>query len=169
VIRNPGGGRTITERGIGGLAHLLLLALCCVALPTKADHLIPAGSQMLVASGLADLACTNLIVGGVLDTGTGSYVNVRDVIVAPSGIVQGSGSIHYSGTLSNSGTIQPSVQLVVNPPTNQVCPGPGVAAERIPTLGSAMLLALAMLLLGLATYSLRWQEAPRRHLKKANK
>jgi len=107
-------------------------------------------------------------VGGVLDTGTGSYINVRDVIVPRTGVIQGSGSIHCSGTLSNSGTIQPSVQLVVNPPTNQVCPGPGVA-ERIPTLGNEMLLALAMLLLGLAGQAMRAQVSQRRHSREANK
>ncbi len=139
----------------------MLLALCCAAPPAIADQIIPVGGKTLVFNGLVDLACTDLTVVGVLDTGTGTYVNVRNVTVSPSGVIQGTGSINYSGALTVSGTIQPSVSLVVNPPSNLACPGPGPVAE-IPTLGKSMLVALVMLLLGLAGLAMREQRVLRR-------
>jgi hypothetical protein len=148
--------RATAERGVAEMAWLLL-ALCCVAPMAMAAQIIPAGGKTLVFSGLFDLACTDLTVGGVLDTGTGTYVNVRNVTVGPSGVIQGTGSINYSGTLTTSGTVQPGVKLVVNSPSNLACPGP------VPTLGTSMLLALAMLLLGLAGLAMREQTVLRRH------
>ena len=117
-----------------------------------ADQLVPAGGRTIVVNGLFDLACTDLSVAGVLDTGSGTYVNVRNVTVAPSGVIQGAGAIFYSGTLTIGGTIQPGVSLIVNPASDLACPGPGPArAEVIPTLGNSMIVALAMLLLWLAS------------------
>jgi hypothetical protein len=158
---NPSGMRLTAKRGCAGLAWLLLVLLCFVAPSVLADQIIPAGGKTLVSNGLFDLACTDLTVRGVLDTGTGAYANVRNVTVAPSGVIQGTGSINYSGTLIVSGTIQPGVKLVVNPPTNAACPGPA-AVEGIPTLDSLMLLVLAMLLLGLASSAIREQKVLRR-------
>jgi hypothetical protein len=102
--------RATVDRCVDGWALLLLLALCLVAPASIADQIIPAGGRTVVSNGLFDLACTDLSVGGVLDTGSGMYVNVRNVTVAPSGIIQGGGSIHYSGTLTINGTVQPGVR-----------------------------------------------------------
>jgi hypothetical protein len=157
---NPSGMRLTAKRGYAGLAWLLL-ALWSVGTAVLADQIIPAGGKILVANGLFDLACTDLTVFGVLDTGTGAYANVRNVIVAPSGVIQGTGSINYSGSLIVSGTIQPGVKVVVNPPTNTACPGPATV-EEIPTLDRLMLLVLAMLLLGLASSAMRGQMLLRR-------
>jgi hypothetical protein len=125
-------------------------------------QLIPAGGRAILGSGLFDLSCTDLSVEGVLDTGSGIYVNVRNVTVAPSGAIQGGGAIYYSGTLTVGGTIQPGVSLIVNPPSNLACPGPAgpvgpAGAEVIPTLGNSMIVALAMLLLWLASSATRVQ------------
>jgi hypothetical protein len=102
----------------------------------------------------------------VLDIGTGTYVNVHNVTVSSTGTILGSGAIRFSGTLSVTGTIQPTVQLIVNPPTNAACPGPPPVtpseAKRVPTLGNSMLVALATLLLLLALFALRGQVASRR-------
>jgi len=84
----------------------------------------------------------------VLDTGSGSFANVHDLTVEPSGAILGTGTINYAGRLSISGTVAPGVNLVAVAPTSQLCPD-GVIANviSIPTLGNAMLAALAMLLL----------------------
>jgi len=165
VIRYPTAMRAITASRIGDLQLLLLLALCLVVPAAMANQIIPAGGTAILHNGFYDLACTDLTVGGVLDTGSGTYVNVRNVTVASSGAILGAGAIRYSGALAVSGTIQASVQLIVNPPTNAACPGPPVMAseaKRVPTLVNSMLVALAMLLLLLALSALRGQVAARR-------
>lgn len=149
--------RAAVERCVDGWALLLLLALCLVAPATRADQLIPAGGTTIVSNGLFDLACTNLSVAGVLDTGSGIYVNVRNVTVAPSGVIQGGGSIHYSGTLSIAGTVQPSVSLIVSPSSDPACSGPA-RPEVVPTLANSMIVVLALLLLWLASSATRVQK-----------
>jgi hypothetical protein len=145
---------------------LLLLALCLVAPAAVANQIIPAGGTAILHNGFYNLACTDLTVGGVLDIGTGTYVNVHNVTVASTGAILGSGAIRFSGTLSVTGTIQPSVQMIVNPPTNAACPGPppvtASEAKQVPTLGNSMLVALAMSLLLLALSTLRGRTALRR-------
>ncbi len=106
----------------GDWAPLLLLALCLVAPTTMANQIISVGGRTNLSNGFIDLACTDLTIGGVLDTGTGTYANVHNVTVAQSGAIQGAGSIKYSGTLSVHGTVQGSVKLIVNPPSNAACP-----------------------------------------------
>jgi len=157
-LRDSSGLRASVDRCVDAWPLLLLLALCLVASQaTMADQFVPAGGRTVINSGLLDLACTDLYVAGVIDTGSGVYVNVRNVTVASSGTIQGSGSIHYSGALSVAGTVTPSVSLIVNPASDPVCPGPA-RAEVIPTLGNSMLAALAMLLLGLAASAVRVQK-----------
>ncbi len=155
------------ERRFGAWGRLLLLALCLFAPASMATQIIPAGGKAILHNGFYNLACTDLTVGGVLDIGTGTYLNVRNVTVASSGLIQGAGAIRYSGTLSVSGTVQGSVQLIVNPPTNVDCPGPpttgtGKVVNPAPTLGNSMLVALAALILLLAFLALREQAAPLR-------
>jgi hypothetical protein len=156
---------TTTARRFGDWGRSLLLALCIVAPVAMANQIIPAGGRTVLVNGFFNLACTDLTVGGVLDTGTGTYLNARNVTVGPSGLIQGSGTIRYSGTLSVSGTVLASVKLVVNSPLNVDCPGPqapGKVVNPTPTLGNSMLVALAMLMLLLALLALRGQAAPRR-------
>ena len=159
VIRYPAGMRVITARQCNRWERLLLLALCLVAPLALAKQIIPAGGKTVLVNGVFNLACTDLNVGGVLDTGTGSYVNVNNLTVAQTGIIQGTGTIGYSGTLSVSGTVQPGVKLVVNPQTNVACPGPAPPTEQAdvhptPALSDAMLVALATLLLLFAFFAL---------------
>jgi len=157
--------RATTAHRFGDWGRFLLLALCLVAPAVMANQIIPAGGKAILHNGFYNLACTDLTVGGVLDIGTGTYVNVHNVTVASTGTILGSGAIRFSGTLSVTGTIQASVQLIVNPPTNAACPGAGppVTAEAKPTpaLGNSMLVALATLLLLLALSRLRGQAASR--------
>jgi len=157
--------RLVTAPRFDDCGRLLLLALCLVAPTVLANQVIPAGGKALLHNGFINLACTDLTVGGVLDIGTGTYVNVRNVTVASSGLIQGVGAIRYSGKLSISGTVQAGVQLIVNPPTNVACPGPPSISKVVnpaPVLGSSMRVALALLVLLLALLALRGQSAPRR-------
>jgi len=147
---------------------LRLLALCFVAPAAMASQIIPAGGKAILHNGFYNLGCTDLTVGGMLDIGTGTYVNVSNLTVGSSGKIQGTGTIRYSGKLSVSGTIQGSVKLVVNPPSNAACPGPppaviGNAVNPAPALGSSMLVALATLMTLLALFALRGQVAARRN------
>ena len=131
-----------------------------------ASQIIPVGGKVVLHNGFTNLSCTDLTVGGTLDIGTGTYVNVHNVTVASSGAILGTGAIIYSGKLSVSGTIQGSVRLVVNPPPNVACPAappsPGKVVNPAPTLSGSMLVALATLMLLLALFALRGQAAPRR-------
>jgi hypothetical protein len=166
-IRHSGGMRVATARRFGDWGRLWLLALCFVAPATIASQIIPAGGKAILHDGFYNLGCTDLTIGGTLDLGTGTYVNVRNVTVASSGLIQGTGAIRYSGKLSVSGVVQPGVQLIVNLPTNVDCPGPpatgpGKVVNPAPTLGSSMLVALATLVLLLALFALRGQAASRR-------
>ena len=157
--------RAATARRFGDWGRLRLLALCVVAPAAMASQIIPVGGKVILHNGFTNLSCTDLIVGGTLDIGTGTYVNVRNVTVASSGAIQGTGAIIYSGALSVSGTIQGTVRLVVNPPPNVACPAgpplPGKVVNPAPTLSSSMLVALATLVLVLALFALRGQAAPR--------
>jgi len=160
--------RATTAGCFGDWGRLLLLALCYIVAPAAmASQIIPAGGKAILHNGFFNLACTDLTVGGLLDTGTGTYVNVSNLTVESSGGIQGTGTIRYSGKLSVSGTIQGSVKLVVNPPSNAACPGPppsviGNIVNPAPTLGSSMLVALATLMMLLALFALRGQGAARR-------
>ena len=167
VIRCTTGMRVTTARRFGDCGRLRLLALCFVAPTALASQIIPVGGTAILHAGFYNLACTDLTVGGVLDIGTGRYVNVSNLTVGASGIIQGTGTIRYSGKLSVSGTIQSSVTLIVNPPSNAACPGPpptviGNVVHPAPTLGNSMLVVLATLMMLLALFALRGQPSARR-------
>lgn len=161
MIRYPLRMWSITAHRSGDWGRSLLLALCIVAPATLANQIIPAGGTVLVSGGVFNLGCNDVAVNGLLDLGTGKYVNVRNVIVGPTGIIQ-RGSIRYSGTLTVDGTIDPSVELIANSPLDLACPGAVAAVTPIPALGRSMLVALALLLLVPALRALRGRAAPRR-------
>jgi len=157
--------RATTARRFGCCGRLRLLALCCVAPAAMASQIIPAGGKAILHDGFYNLGCTDLTVGGTLDIGTGSYVNVRNVTVASTGAIQGTGAIRYSGTLSVSGTVEAGVQLIVNSPLNVNCPGPqapGKVVNPAPALSSPMLVALSASMTLLAVFALRGRAAQRR-------
>jgi len=162
--------RATTARRFGGWGRLRLLAICFLAPAAMASQIIPSGGKAILHNGLYNLGCTDLTVGGVLDIGTGTYLNVRNVTVASSGTIQGAGAIRYSGTLSVSGTVEAGVQLILNSPLNVNCPGPQAPAKVVnpaPALGGSMLVALAASTTFLALFALRGRAAPRRS-RKAN-
>jgi hypothetical protein len=159
--------RATNAHRFGDWGRSLLLALSLLAPAAMASQIIPAGGTAILHNGFYNLGCTDLTVGGMLDIGTGTYVNVSNLTVEASGGIQGTGTIRYSGKLSVSGTIQGSVKLVVNPPSNAACPGPppsviGNVVNPAPALGSSMLVALATLMMLLALFALRVQAAARR-------
>jgi len=135
------------------IAFALLLGALAVAPMARADVSIPAGGIMGLASGGVDAACTDLIVTGTVNLDTGAFVNVRDVIVQPGGVLNGgSGSI----MLSRNFTVLPGGQYNVQGSSvayNTNC-GLGGPQTPIPTLGSGMLIALSAALALLATFFL---------------
>ena len=149
----------IPAQRLGDLGRSLLLSLCLVA-PSQANLVVPADGAMVLSGGTTDLGCTDVAINGLVDLGSGTYFNVRNVFVGPSGVVE-RGSIRYSGKLTIEGSIV-DVQLIASSPTDVACPGGVVAAVTpIPTMGKSMLAALAMLLLLPALVVLRARGARR--------
>jgi hypothetical protein len=63
-----------------------------------ADYIVAANSTTSLNGGALNLSCTDLIVAGTLNLGSGAILNGRNLIVQPGGIVQGdSGFIALSG------------------------------------------------------------------------
>ncbi len=71
-----------------------------------ADYIVAANSTTSLNGGALNLSCTDLIVAGTLNLGSGAILNARNLTVQPGGIVQaGSGFIALSGnwTVSAAG------------------------------------------------------------------
>jgi len=152
-ILHRGDQRMAMAAARSSIAFALLLGALAVAPMARADVSIPAGGIMGLASGGVDAACTDLIVTGTMNLDSGAFVNVRDVIVQPGGVLNGgSGSI----TLSRNFTVLPGGQYNVQGSSvayNTNC-GLGGPQTPIPTLGSGMLIALSAALALLATFFL---------------
>ncbi len=84
-----------------------------------ADIVVPTGAIVNASASTIDFACTDLIVSGTFNLGTGSLVNVRDVVIQPGGGVSATtGSIALARNWSNLGSFAPStgtVAFVDNP------------------------------------------------------
>lgn len=82
--------------------------------PARADIVVPAGGSVNLAGGVADLACTDVIVSGALDLGGGRLDNVRSVSIQAGGsIAMGTaGTITLAGDWSNAGTLNPGTGTV---------------------------------------------------------
>jgi hypothetical protein len=92
------GGRTRLRAWACALALLL-------AFPAHADFIVPAGATTKLASGVVDLACTDLVVGGTVQVQSGAINNVRNVTIQSGGTLDGgSGVIQVGGNWSNSGS-----------------------------------------------------------------
>jgi hypothetical protein len=85
------------------------------ALSAHADYIVPANANSSLNGGTLNLSCTDLIVAGTFDVGSGVVRNARNVSVQPGGVVLGgSGSITLSGnwTLSPTGQYVPGTSSV---------------------------------------------------------
>jgi len=153
-------GRSRAAAWKGSAAALCAALLASASAPAIADYDVGAGGTSFVAGGHYDLACTDLFVAGTLNLDSGTFVNVRDVIVRPGGVLNGgSGSI----TLSRNFTISPGGQFNVQAATvayNAAC-GPGAAPSPVPALSSVMLVVLSALLAAMAMFFVGVR-APRR-------
>jgi hypothetical protein len=78
-----------------------------------ADFIVPANALVSLNGGTLDLGCTDLIVTGTLQVGSGQVLNARNVTVQPSGAVDGgSGVIELGGNWSSNGGFLPGVGTV---------------------------------------------------------
>lgn len=88
-------------------AALLGIALALSA-PARADIVVPAGQEASLDAGVVDAGCTDVIVGGILHTGTSQLVNVRHVVIQPGGVIDGVAShIELGGDWTNQGSFVP--------------------------------------------------------------
>ena len=72
-----------------------------------ADYIVAVNSTTSLNGGALNLSCTDLIVAGTLNLGSGAILNARNLTVRPGGIVQGgSGFIALSGNWTVSATGQ---------------------------------------------------------------
>jgi hypothetical protein len=85
-----------------------LLACAFVALfsfAAQADYIVPAGGTANLASGVLDLACTDLVVGGSFQVASGTVQNVRNITIQGGGTLDGgSGVIRLGGNWTDSGS-----------------------------------------------------------------
>lgn len=110
----------INDGNVGGRVHarvcerLVALACACVfATAARADLIVPASAQLSLGSGVVDLSCTDLVVGGALQVASGSLRNIRNVTIQPGGSLNGgSGLIEVAGNWSNSGSFTPGTGTV---------------------------------------------------------
>jgi hypothetical protein len=99
--------------------HRLLLA-CALALtalatprPAHADWIVPAGSTVSLGGGAVDLACTDLVVAGTLQLGSGTVTNARHVTILAGGTIDGgSATVTLGGDWSNAGSFVPGTSAV---------------------------------------------------------
>ena len=94
--------RAAQRRLIGVASVCCALLLSC---PVHADFTIPFGGNTSLDAGGLDLGCTDLIVGGTLQTNSAQVINVRNLVIQASGLVNaGASNISVGGNWSNSGT-----------------------------------------------------------------
>jgi hypothetical protein len=107
------------RRGVRGSARartlgwLLAFATAVVASAAWADLVVPAGSSMTLGPGTVDLSCTDVVVSGALQIGSGQLRNVRNFSIASGGSVDGgSGLIEVGGNWTNAGAFNGAVGTV---------------------------------------------------------
>jgi hypothetical protein len=101
-------------RGENHASHIRRIAACCGcafmlfgAAMAHADYIIAANSTTSLNGGALNLSCTDLVVAGTLNLGSGAILNARNLTVQPGGVVQGgSGFIALSGNWTVSATGQ---------------------------------------------------------------
>ena len=87
-------------------ARLLAFLLAAViATAARADYIVPAGATTNLASGVLDLACTDLIVGGSFQVASGTVQNARNITIQGGGTLDGgSGVIRLGGNWTDNGS-----------------------------------------------------------------
>ncbi len=100
--------------GVWRLAAVIAIGFTTLwSVPARADFEIPTGGFMSLADGGLDLGCTDLIVGGMLQTNSAPVTNVRNVIIQSGGTIDaGSSVISVGGNWSNSGTFNAGTSQV---------------------------------------------------------
>ena len=83
-------------------------ALAAALIPltsARADLIVPVGGTYTTNGGQTDLACTDVVVGGLLVVDSGSLVNVRHLTIQAGGtVVSTTGTIRLGGDWNNAGT-----------------------------------------------------------------
>jgi hypothetical protein len=97
------------REGAGACVRLIActaaLLISVVAGPAKADLVVPAGATTSLGSGVIDLACTDLVVGGTVQVQSGAVRNVRNVTIQSGGAIHGgSGVIQVGGNWTDNGS-----------------------------------------------------------------
>ncbi len=100
--------------GVWRLAAVIAIGFTTLwSVPARADFEIPTGGFMSLADGGLDLGCTDLIVGGMLQTNSAPVTNVRNLIIQSGGTIDaGSSVISVGGNWSNSGTFNAGTSQV---------------------------------------------------------
>lgn len=87
------------------VARALAAAAVLVCAVGHADIVVPTGATVNASASAIDLGCTDLIVGGSFNLGTGSLTNVRDVLIQAGGTVSATtGTISLARNWSNQGS-----------------------------------------------------------------
>jgi hypothetical protein len=69
-----------------------------------ADLIVPSGAIVSLGGGTLDLGCTDLVVAGTFQIGSGQVLNARNITIQSGGVVGGgSGTIELGGNWSNFG------------------------------------------------------------------
>ena len=87
------------------IACTAALLIGIVAGQAKADLVVPVGATTSLGSGVVDLACTDLVVGGTVQVQSGAVRNVRNVTIQSGGAIDGgSGVIQVGGNWTANGS-----------------------------------------------------------------
>lgn len=97
------------REGAGACVRLIActaaLLISVVAGQAKADLVVPVGATTSLGSGIVDLACSDLVVGGTVRVQSGAVRNVRNVTIQSGGAIDGgSGVIQVGGNWTASGS-----------------------------------------------------------------
>jgi hypothetical protein len=76
-----------------------------LSVAAQADYIVPAGGTTNLKSGVLDLACTDLVVGGSFQVASGTVRNVRNITIQGGGTLDGgSGVIRVGGNWTDNGS-----------------------------------------------------------------
>ncbi|WP_028601785.1 hypothetical protein [Ottowia thiooxydans] len=146
---------------VSGVRAALTLALALCSGMALAQVQVPAGANLDLAQGRMTLGCTDLQVAGRLALGAGgTSTEIRDVLIESAGVTQlNGGSLELAGQWSNQGQVAGpgSVRRVavdvpgcaVTGALGPIAYGPPLAVMPVPSLGTAALALLALVLGGL--------------------